>query len=203
MKKIFLLPLFLFFSLVILAQGPLTKSEKKMVSKLMKSTVKSLSKSVKGLSEAQMNFKASPTSWSIKENVYHLAISEDNLWGWMQATMAAPANPDKRALIKMTNEQLMAGVESRENKVKTGEAFEPKNAKWASLQEGLDYLKSKRLEHATFMKNATADMHSHIAEQSPVGPIDAYQIILLLTQHTKRHQAQIEEVKAQAGYPAS
>lgn len=202
MKKYIILPLFLFFTNVILAQGPLSKSEKKMVSKLMKSTVKSLSKSVKGLSEAQMNFKATPTSWSIKENVYHLAISEDNLWGWMQATMAAPANPEKRSSIKMTNEQLMAGIESRENKVKTGEAFEPKNAKWASLQEGLDYLKTKRLEHAAFMKNATADMHSHITEQSPVGPIDAYQIILLLTQHTKRHQAQIEEVKAQSGYPA-
>ncbi len=203
MKKLLLFILPLFISLNGFTQGSLTKSEKKMVSKLMKSTVKSLSKSVKGLSDAQVNFKASPASWSIKENIFHLAISEDNLWGWMQGTMAAPANPDKRSSIKMTNEQLMAGIESRENKVKTGEAFEPKNAKWASLQEGLDYLKSKRSEHAAFMKSATADMHSHVAEQSPVGPIDAYQIILLLTQHTKRHQAQIEEVKTQTGYPAS
>jgi hypothetical protein len=186
----------------VFAQGPLTKSEKKMVSKLMKSTVKSLSKSVKGLSEAQANFKATPTSWSIKENIYHLALSEDNIWGWMQGVMAAPANPDKRSLIKVTDAQLMAGVESRENKVKTGEAFEPKNAKWANLQEALDYLKTKRGEHAVFMRNATADMHSHIAEQGPAGPMDAYQIILLLAQHTKRHQAQIEEVKMQAGYPA-
>ena len=201
MKKISALLLFIFLFQVAFAEGELTKSEKKMVSKLMKTTVKSLGKSVKKLSDAQVNFKASPEKWSIKECVYHLALSEDNLWGWMQGVMAAPANPEKRSLIKITNEQLMAGVESRANKVKTGEPFEPKNAKWNNLQEAFDYLKSQRQLHAQFMKEATAPMHSHIAEQSPVGPIDAYQIILLLTQHTLRHQAQIEEVKTEVGYP--
>lgn len=202
MKKLILIILPILLAFNVLAEGELTKAEKKMVSKLMKSTVKSLSKSIKGLSDAQVNFKASPTAWSIKENIYHLAISEDNLWGWMQGLMAAPANPDKRSLIKITNEQLMAGIESRDTKVKTGEAFEPKNAKWNSISEGFSYLKTKREEHAAFMKNASAAMHNHIAEQSPMGPIDAYQVILLLTQHTKRHQAQIEEVKTQTGYPA-
>ena len=202
MKKFLTLLISIAFFTNCFAQGPLTKSEKKMVSKLMNSTVKSLSKSVKGLTEAQVNFKATPSSWSIKENIYHLALSEDNIWGWMQSVMAAPANPNKRSLIKVTDAQLMAGVESRENKVKTGEEFEPKNAKWANLQEALDYLKTMRSEHAAFMRNATADMHSHITEQGPAGPMDAYQIILLLAQHTKRHQAQIEEVKLQAGYPA-
>lgn len=203
MKKLLNLLFVLTICVRISAQGPLTKAEKKMISKHMKSTLKDLQKSVKGLTDAQINFKATPTSWSIKECVYHLALSEDNLWGWMQSIMAAPANPDKRAGMKMTNEQLLAGIESRENKVKTGEAFEPKNAKWNSLQEALEYLKTKRLEHAAFMKVATADMHSHVAEQSPVGPIDAYQIILLLSQHTNRHRAQIQEVKTQTGYPAS
>lgn len=201
MKKFILIILPILLAFNVLADGELTKAEKKMASKLMKSTIKSLSKSIKGLSDAQVNFKASPTSWSIKENIYHLAISEDNLWSWMQGLMATPANPEKRSLIKITNEQLMAGVESRESKVKTGEAFEPKNAKWNSISEGFDYLKTKREEHASYIKNASAAMHNHIAEQSPMGPIDAFHVILLLTQHTKRHQAQIEEVKTQTGYP--
>ncbi len=179
----------------------LSKSEKKMISKLMNSTVKSLSKSVKGLSDAQMNFKASPEKWSIKECVYHLALSEDNLWGWMNGVLAAPANPELREKIKVTDEQLMAGVESRANKVKTGEPFEPKNAKWNSLADALSYLKDKRAEHAKFMKSTSIDMRSHVAAQGPAGPMDAYQIVLLLAQHTKRHQAQIEEVKMEAGYP--
>ncbi len=202
MKKLVLIIIPILLAFNTLADGELTKTEKKMVSKLMKSTVKSLAKSVKGLSDAQVNFKASPTSWSIKENIYHLALSEDNLWAWMQNLMATPANTEKRSLIKITNEQLMAGIESRESKVKTGEPFEPKNAKWNSINEGLEYLKSKRYEHAAYMKDATAAMHNHIAEQSPMGPIDAFQVILLMTQHTKRHQAQIEEVKNQPDFPS-
>ncbi|MES2797366.1 MAG: DinB family protein [Bacteroidota bacterium] len=202
MKKLILivLPLMVMFSAF--AEGELTKAEKKMLSKHMKSSVKALSKSVKGLSDAQVNFKPDANSWSIKECVYHLALSEDNLWGWMQGLMATPANPEKRSLIKMTNEQLMAAVGSRDHKVKTGEAFEPVKAKWNNLQEALDYLKGKRAEHAGFIKNATSDMHNHVAEQSPVGPIDAFQIIVLLSAHTDRHRKQLEEVKTVAGYPA-
>jgi DinB superfamily len=119
----------------------------------------------------------------------------------MNGVMAAPANPEIRANIKVTDAQLMAGVESRANKVKTSEPFEPKNAKWNTMNEALDYLKEKRGEHAKIMKSTDMDMRNHIAAQGPAGPMDAYQIIILLAQHTKRHQAQIEEVKTESGYP--
>ena len=135
--------------------------------------------------------------------MYHLALSETNLWGWSQGTLAAPANPGKRNDIKITDEKLLAGVEDRTNKVKTTESFEPKNAKWATVPEALQYLKEERQKHIDAIKASTEDYRNHVAEQSPVGPIDAYQIVLLMSAHTVRHSKQIDEVKTSAGYPAN
>jgi hypothetical protein len=200
MKKLFTVALILLFTAPGFAQ--LTQEEKKMVSTNLEATLKVLEKSVAGLSDAQLNFKAAPDKWSIKECVYHLALSETNIWAWSQATLAAPANPTKRTDIKVTDENLLAGVEDRSNKVKTSESFEPKNAKWASVPEALKFLKEERQKHIDAMKTSTEDYRNHVTEQSPVGPMDAYQIILLMSAHTVRHSKQIDEVKTSAGYPA-
>ena len=180
----------------------LTADEKTMVAKHLAASLKTLSKSVDGLSEAQLNFKPDTSKWSVKECVYHLALSETNIWNWMQGVMAAPANPDKRAGIKMTDEQLLAGIEDRSHKVKTSEPFEPKHATWASKDEAMTFLKTEREKHIDSLNQSTDDFRNHVAEQGPTGPIDAYQIALLMSQHTIRHTKQIEEVKATAGYPA-
>jgi len=201
MKKIFSFVVLLLFAATGFSQ--LTNEEKKMVAKNLDATLKVLEKSIKGLSDAQLNFKAAPDRWSIKECVYHLAISETNIWNWAQGTLAAPANADKRKDIKITDEQLLAGVEDRTNKIKTSENFEPKNAKWETAAEALKFLQDERQKHIDALKASTEDYRNHVTEQSPVGPMDAYQIVLLMSAHTVRHSKQIDEVKTATGYPAN
>ncbi len=200
MKKMLVIISMLLFSFAGYCQ--LTKDEKDKVTQHLASTLDILSKSVEGLNEAQLNFRPDTGRWSIKECVYHLALSETNIWGWMQGIMQAPANPDKRTSIKMTDDQLLAGIEDRNKKIKTGEPFEPKNAKWANKDEAMAFLKAEREKHINYLKESGVDYRSHIAEQGPAGPMDAYQIILLMSQHTVRHTKQIEEVKASPGYPS-
>lgn len=199
MRKLLVIITMLIFSSASYCQ--LTKDEKSKIAKNLESSLQILSKSVEGLSEAQLNYKPDTSRWSIKECVYHLALSETNIWGWMQGVMSAPANPDKKASVKATDEQVMAGVEDRSHKIKTSEPFEPKNAKWATKDEAMAFLKSERAKHISYMNETSDDFRNHIAEQGPMGPMDAYQIILLMSQHTIRHTKQIEEVKATAGYP--
>jgi DinB superfamily len=200
MKKLLLIIMLTAFGTSAFCQ--LGKEEKSMVTKHLKMTFEGLEKSVKGLSEAQLNFRPDTGKWTIKECVYHLALSETNIWGWMQGTMAAPANPEKRASIKATDEQVLAGVEDRSHKIKTSEPFEPKNATWSNKDQALDFLDDEREKHIEYLKTSQDDFRNHVAEQGPLGPMDAFQIILLLSQHTVRHTKQIEEIKASPGYPA-
>ena len=178
----------------------LTSKERKTLINELKDTKKTFLQSVKGLSEAQLNFKPSPESWSVKECAYHLALSENNLWEAANKAMKDPANPEKRNDIKMTDDQLMSSVKDRTTKFKTGEKFEPVNAKFKNLDEALEDFKSKRTALIKFVKTSTDDMRSHVA-QMPFGALDSYQLLLMIAAHTNRHTQQIEEVKANPDFP--
>lgn len=203
MKKLLLLAgigmLVSFTSLV----ETLSKKERKFAASHLKDTKNELLKSVKGLSDAQLNFKPAADKWSVKECVFHLAISETGIWQLVEATLKAPANPEKRVEIKMTDEKLLAGLSNRTNKIKTMEPFEPQNGKWANVDEALNALQEGRTKLIDYIKNTNEDMRSHIATQTPLGPLDAYQLVLLISSHTNRHMQQINEVKATPGFPAN
>ena len=178
----------------------ISKQERKTAIGLMKDTRSEVLKSVRGLSDAQLNFKAAPDRWSVKECMYHIAISEKNLWGLLEMTMKSPANPEKRAEIKISDEDLIKMIENRTTKVKTAEAFEPKNTPYKSLDEAIDAFKSMRADHIKYMKSTTEDLRNHVV-QMPFGSIDCYQLSLMIAAHDDRHRQQIDEVKADHGFP--
>jgi hypothetical protein len=180
----------------------LTKKDKKFIAKHLKQSQKKLLQSIKGLSEAQLNFKPAPDKWSIKECVQHLTLAEAGLWQWMQGTLNAPANPGKRADIKMTDDDLLKGVANRTQKAQAPENFQPQNAKWATLEETLAAFEKERSAHIDFMKgDGCNDMRNHVATETPLGALDSYQLVLLMSAHTGRHTQQINEVKANPGFP--
>jgi hypothetical protein len=179
----------------------ISKKERKSAISLMKDTRGDVLKSVKGLSVSQLNFRASPERWTIKECVFHIAISEKNLWDMLETTLKAPANPEKRSEIKVTDEQFISMLQDRTNKFKTNEAFEPKNTPYQSLEEALEAFKGWRADHIKYLKSTTEDLRNHIL-QMPFGWIDCYQLCLMIAAHSNRHTQQINEVKADAGFPA-
>jgi len=174
--------------------------ERKYASSLLKETKSDLVKTVKGLSETQLNFKAAPDKWSVKECVFHIALSEKNLWDLVEAQMKQPANPEKRSEIKMTDEQLVKMMEDRSFKVKTSESFEPKNASWKTVDEAMDYFKDLRAEHIKYIKNTTEDLRNHVVTM-PFGALDCYQVCLMMGSHSNRHTQQLNEVKAEKNFP--
>jgi len=178
----------------------INNKERKYAAGLMKDTKGDLIKSVKGLSETQLNFKAAPDKWSVKECIFHIALAEKNLWDMVENSMKQPANPEKRAEIKMTDEQLVKMMEDRSFKVKTSEPFEPKNATWKTLDEAVDYFKDLRAEHIKYIKNTTEDMRNHVVKM-PFGSLDCYQICLMVASHSNRHTQQLNEVKTDANFP--
>jgi DinB superfamily len=179
----------------------LSKKERKFIVHHLKETKADFLKSVKNLSEAQLNFKPAPDKWSVKECAQHLALAEAGLWQWAEMTLKQTANPDKRTEIKMTDEDMLKGVTNRAQKAQYPENFQPKNAKWATIDETLNAFKEQRGKLIDNIKNTTEDMRGHIAAETPFGPIDAYQIVLLISAHSSRHTQQINEVKANPDFP--
>ena len=184
-----------------LKETSISEKERKTATGLLKDTKTDMLKSVKGLSEAQLDFKASADHWSVKECTYHIAISEKNLWNMLETNMKMAPNPEKRSEIKMTDEQLIKALEDRSNKVKTSEPLEPKNTPYKSLDEALNAFKDMRADHIKYMKSTTEDLRNHVV-QMPFGWLDCYQLCLMMAAHSNRHTQQINEVKADPNFPS-
>ena len=177
----------------------LTKSERKFALEQLKNSKIHLQEAIKGLSTTQLNFKATPESWSIAECTEHIAISENMLYGMFEGTLKQAADPAKRSDVKMTDEQVLALITNRTQKVKTQEPFEP-TGKFGSHDGTMKEFNTKRDEHIQYVKKTKDDLRNRY-QQLPFGTIDSYPLILFIAGHTERHIKQIEEVKANANFP--
>ena len=182
------------------ADNTLTKKERKFAVDLLQDTHKALQKSIEGLADEQLNFKASDSTWSVDGCVKHIAVSEKILFSAVEDALKKPANPEKRADIKVTDEQLVNFLENRTQKVKTMDAMKPENTQFQSTADALSSLNESTKKIIDFVNSTQDDLRNHVVEL-PFGSYDAYQVILIIGSHKNRHTQQIEEVKAQTGFP--
>lgn len=202
MKRFLLSTLSLaFISTITFAQTTISKEERSKAIDHLKKTNVELLKTVKGLSEAQLNYKPTADAWSVAECVEHIAISETNIFGIVQMTLKNDPDPSMRSEVKMSDEQLVGVIESREQKVKTRPEFEPSN-KFGSYDATLMEFKNKRKSNMKFVKSSEDDLRNRYFD-FPFGKVDAYQVVLFMSGHTKRHTDQIKEVMASEGFPKS
>jgi hypothetical protein len=178
----------------------LTGKERKHLVNYLKESKSTYLKSIKGLSEAQLNFKPSPDKWSVKECMQHIAITENELWSMADAQLKKDANPEKKSEIKITDEMMVKMMTDRSKKFQTSENMKPIHSQWKTADEAEDAFKEKRNALIRYAKTSTDDMRNHVA-QLPFGYADCYQMILFIAAHTLRHTAQIEEVKSDPNFP--
>jgi len=178
----------------------LSKKEREYAVKFLKGTENDVLNKIKGLSEAQLNFKPAPDRWSVEECLKHIAITEQALWQMTSGTLKEPANPDKRSEIKMTDEQLITMIEDRTKKAQTKDEFKPENTPYKSMDDALASFKSDREKLIDYVKSTQEDLRDHVATM-PFGMLDCYQLILFIGAHSNRHAQQIAEVMADPGFP--
>lgn len=181
------------------ADSTLTDAERTAAAKLLEETKETILKKVKGLTPAQLNFKATPETWSVAECVEHIAISENNIFGFCQASLKDPADPSKRSEVKFADDAVVTMIADRSKKVKTSEAFVP-SGKFGSFEGSLKEFKEKRENIVKYVKTTSDDLRNHYND-FPFGKLDAYQTILFMAAHSKRHTDQIAEIMADPNFP--
>lgn len=176
----------------------LTESEKQEGLAQLDRTRSGVVEATKGLSEAQLKFKAAPDRWSVAEVLEHIALAEDMLFDNVtKNVMKAPAGKPARDY-KSTDKFVLTAIPDRSQKFQAPEPLLPAGRR--SYQESLDHFLKSRARTAEFLKS-TADLREHVVD-SPLGrPLDAYQWLLFIAAHSERHTKQILEVKADPNFP--
>jgi hypothetical protein len=198
-KLLFLCSAFLISSFTMMSPT-LSDKERKDATDLLSKTEQGVFNSLKGLSDAQLNFKPAPDKWSISDCVKHIATTEMSLWQMTDAAIKQPADAAKRSAIKVTDDQLVQMMENREKKIKTAPPLEPQNSSFKSCPDALSSFYDSRKMLAEFVATTNEDLRDHVVTL-PFGSFDSYQMILFIAAHSNRHTQQIEEVKADPNFP--
>ena len=177
------------------AAGPMTAGERQRLVAHFEMTDAWLDDEVKNLSDAQLKFKMTPTSWSVEEVVMHLAIAEPQYWDQFKQSLAKPVQPDFKPQATDVS-MLWYGID-RTQRTTTGEARVPRD-QFPDMKSSLASFKKLRAEMMKTAKETQEDLRGRPFLTSSQ---DLYQWFLMISSHSHRHIMQIREVKAHKGFP--
>jgi uncharacterized damage-inducible protein DinB len=186
------------------AQGApqtLTAPERELALKELQRTRDKFLQSIAGLSQKQWTFKPAPDRWSVAEVAEHIAVAESALSGLVQKQlMASPAAPEKREQVKGKDEIVLQRVPDRSQKAQAPEFLRP-TGRWATEADLTKAFEESRAATMNYVRTTNDDLRDHFLDHPRLGTMDGYQWLLLISAHSERHTAQIEEVKADPNFP--
>jgi DinB superfamily len=144
-----------------------------------------------GTSEAQARLSPAPDRWSVLNCVEHIVIAEGRFLGWLQNPEAQPAPP----VDKHREAMLASGVASRATRAQAPAPVQP-TGRFSTLVEALDQFASARARSIQFAEERGADLYSLAARHPFFGPLNGAEVMLLMAAHSRRHAAQIREVRS-------
>lgn len=178
----------------------LTQKERDDAATFLQETQEGVQNAISGLTDEQLKFKPEEGKWGVEDCIKHIAATETALWQMTEGFIKQAANPEKRADIKWSDDEVKKNIEDRTSKKKTFPQFEPQNISFKTTEEALQSFKESRAKLIEFVKTTKEDLRNHVAAM-PFGSFDCYQMILFIGAHSRRHTLQIEEVKANANFP--
>jgi hypothetical protein len=155
---------------------------------------------VAGVSPAQWNFKPVPERWSLAEIAEHIALAEDRLFMLVsEKILKEPAEPNRRGEVAGMDEKVLQSVPNRSQKAQAPEMLQPTH-RFKDKDAAVAAFLASRDRNIAWVEKRPEGLRDHFAP-SPSGLMDAYQWLLLVSAHTERHLKQMNEVKADRGYP--
>jgi len=187
----------------LLAADPsMTPQERSQIIQLMKDSEKEFLQAVRDLTDEQWQWKPAPERWSVGEVAEHIVLSEGALFAKVQEALRNPPNADWEKKTEGKTEFLLRVMAPRLGKAQAPEEIQPQGK--LTRTEIMTRFAEGRLRSLRFAEETKATLKDHTAEHPfPIfNTLNAYQWLLYIPLHNQRHDKQIEEVKATAGFPA-
>jgi uncharacterized damage-inducible protein DinB len=183
------------------APATLSPEEREFALKNLQATHDKFLQSIAGLSEKQWTFKPGPDRWSVAEVAEHITVAESAILSLIQKqVMASPAAPEKREQVKGKDEIILQRMPDRSHKAQAPEFLRP-TGRWPTEADLTKAFEQSRKVTMDYVRTTNDDLRDHFFDHPVFGTMDGYQWLLLLSSHSERHTAQIEEVKADPNFP--
>lgn len=178
----------------------LTPEERAHVVKLLKDSEAEYLAAIENVSEEQWKWKPAPDRWSVGETAEHILLAESLLFSAVQGAIQSPPNPDWQTKTAGKTEFIEKVMLDRTHKATAPEQIRPQGL---SKAEVIRRFKEVRATTIQFAETTQVPLKEHTLDHPfPVfGTLNAYQWLIYIPMHNLRHDQQIAEVKATAGYP--
>jgi hypothetical protein len=199
-RRIALLTL-VFVPLLAAGDAHMTAEERTKVINWLDESRKEFLAAIGGVTEEQWKWKPAPERWSVGETAEHIVLAEEALFGNVQKAIASPANPAWEEKTKGKTQFIEQVMAPRLGKAKAPEPIVPTGKlTQAQVRERFE---KQRVEIEKFAATTEVALKEYTVEHPfPIfGTLNAYQWLIYVPLHTMRHDKQIAEVKATAGYP--
>jgi hypothetical protein len=185
------------------ADPAMTAAERTKTLNWLEESRKEFLAAISGLSDAQWKWKPTPERWSVGEVAEHIVLAEASLFEKVKTAVAAPADADWESKTKGKTEIIESVMAQRQGRAQAPEPLVPGGK--LTQAEVKERFERQRTAIVKFARETTVPLKEHLAEHPfPVfNPLNAYQWLIYVPLHTMRHDKQIAEVKATAGYPAT
>jgi DinB superfamily len=178
--------------------APMSAADREHLVVHFEMTTQMLAEQVRGLSPAQLEYKASPDRWSIREVVSHLAVAEPDYWRELQKSVKAAPDMNQKKSTATDADIMWYGID-RVVHTKTGGGHEKVDT-YKNLDEALGKFQALRATMIEYIKTTDDDLRAHsFGEYGEV--IDCWQWMLEISTHSERHLNQIREVKNYPNFP--
>jgi hypothetical protein len=183
------------------ADAHMTVEERTKVLNWLEESRQEFLAAIDGLSAEQWKWKPAPERWSVGETAEHIVLAEAALFDNAQKAVASPVNPNWEEQTKGKTEFIVQVMAPRLGKAKAPEPIVPTGS--LTQAEVKERFEKQRIAIAAFAGETGVALKEHTAEHPfPIfGTLNAYQWLIYVPLHTMRHDKQIAEVKATAGYP--
>lgn len=176
----------------------MTNAERAELIELLLSAQQEFLIAVDGLTDAQWSFKPAPERWSVAEVAEHIMLADAMLLETARQSLAGQPDPEWLATVSKTG-TLKNALPNRSRRVDAPGAIQPQRT--LTRAEILTRFKEGRARALAFVRDTDAPLKSYTAKNPFFGVLNAHQWLLYIPLHHQRHNQQIAEVKASAGYP--
>jgi uncharacterized damage-inducible protein DinB len=181
------------------ADARMTPEERTKVLNWLQESRKEFLAAIDGLTDQQWKWKPAPGRWSVGEVAEHIVLAEASQFANVKKAIASAPDPAWEEKTKGKTETLVAVLAPRLGKAQAPEAIVPKGGMTSAQVK--ERFEKQRAEIVNFATGTDAPLKQYIIDNPFFGPLNGYQWLIYAPLHTMRHDKQIAEVKATAGYP--
>ncbi len=157
---------------------------------MLEASREELHSAVSGLSHEQAIARPIEGCWSVLDCVEHIATAEERFLARIEGATrleTARIDPAREA-------DISAKLLNRSSRVKAPGVVQP-NGRFATLEEALDYFRSVRARTIRETERRSAELYLLEGEHPFFGKVNGKEMVLIVAGHTRRHTAQIVEIR--------